>query len=257
MRVIAVLNQKGGVGKTTTVINLAAYLAKSGKKILIVDLDPQANATSGLGIDKTQLQNTVHRALINTDSQDDLIIKTTQDNLWILPSNSDLASAEVQLVAELNRENKLRTYLIKVQDKFDFVIIDCPPSVGLLTVNALAAATDIIIPLQTEYYAMEGLSQLLQLVQRVQRGLNPSLNTLGIVMTMFDSRTSLSGQVHSEIQKAFGNLVFNTVIPRNVRLAEAPSHGKPIMVYDKWSKGAKAYKNLSKEVMDRVSESIR
>jgi chromosome partitioning protein len=252
-RVISVLNQKGGVGKTTTAINLAACLAKSGKRVLLIDLDPQANATSGLGFDKLQLTKTTYQMLIENVKFDIVLTPSGQPNLWILPTNSDLAGAEVQLVSEMSRETKLREILVNKLNNFDVIFIDCPPSLGLLTINALTASTDIIIPVQSEYYAMEGLSQLIQIVQRVQQNLNPTLQILGVVITMFDSRTSLSTQVYDEIKRVFGDLVFETVIPRNVRLAEAPSHGKPIINYDKWSKGARAYKNLAKEVSKRVS----
>lgn len=252
-RIIAVLNQKGGVGKTTTALNLSAYLAKMGLKVLLIDLDPQANATSGLGIDKNGLKTSVYQALLEGLSLKEIIHKTDIDGLDILPSNSDLSGAEVQLANSEGRELKLKTILNDQEPGYDLIIIDCPPSLGLLTVNALAAATDMIIPVQSEYYAMEGLSQLLQIVQRVQQGINPTLQLLGVVLTMYDSRTSLSQQVHNEVSKTFGNLVFKTVIPRNVRLAEAPSYGKPIFLYDKWSKGARTYKSLAKEVKSRVS----
>jgi chromosome partitioning protein len=251
-RVIAVLNQKGGVGKTTTVINLSACLAKTGLKILIIDLDSQANATSGLGVDKLQLKKTIYKGLIENLSQNDIILSTAVKNLWLLPSSADLANAEVQMATMPNREKLLGDFLAHHQQPYDLIFIDCPPSLGLLTVNALVAATDVLIPVQTEYYAMEGLSQLLQVIQRVQQRANPSLQMLGVLMTMADSRTTLSRQVHNEIIKAFGNLVFETVIPRNIRLAEAPSYGQPITEYDKWSKGARAYKNLAKEVKQRV-----
>lgn len=253
-RVIAVINQKGGVGKTTTVINLATYLAKMGLKILLIDLDPQANATSGLGVDKLQLNKTIYHGLLEKTPEEELLITTQVDNLHLLPSNADLAGAEVRLAGmTTGRDRLLAEFLRHSQKNYDLILIDCPPSLGLLTINALVAATDVLIPLQAEYYAMEGLSQLLQVVQRVQQRANQTLQTLGIVITMYDSRTSLSHQVQAEIVKTFGNLVFKTVIPRNIRLAEAPSHGQPIAEYDKWSKGARAYKSLAKEVKDRVS----
>jgi len=251
-RVIAVLNQKGGVGKTTTSINLSVYLAKLGKKVLLIDLDPQGNATSGLGFDKLKLTQTTYTALLENTALSNVVQQTDIENVWLLPTNADLAGAEVQLATSVSREMHLRSLLQKNDFIYDLVLIDCPPSLGLLSVNALAASTDILIPVQTEYYAMEGLGQLIQIIQRVQQGLNPTLQILGVVMTMFDSRTSLSNQVHNEIKRVFGDLVFETVIPRNVRLAEAPSHGKPIYKYDKWSKGARAYKSLAKEVQDRV-----
>jgi chromosome partitioning protein len=252
-RIVAVLNQKGGVGKTTTVINLATYLAKMGLHILVIDLDPQGNATSGFGIDKLQLEKTIYQGLLENVPEDALLIDTTVSNLSLLPSNAELAGAEIRLASMDNRERLLSTFLGHSQHNYDLILIDCPPSLGLLTINALVAATDVLIPLQAEYYAMEGLSQLLQVIQRVQQTSNPSLQMLGVVMTMYDSRTTLSHQVHEEIIKTFGDLVFKTYIPRNVRLAEAPSHGQPIADYDKWSKGARAYKNLAKEVKNRVS----
>jgi len=253
-RVIAVLNQKGGVGKTTTAVNLAAYLAKGGQKVLLIDLDPQGNATSGLGIDKLTLEGTSYQALVDGASFESVAMQTNIPNVTLVPTNAELAGVEVQLVAVPNRETKLRDFLQSSSYTYDIVLIDCPPSLGLLTVNALTAATDVLIPVQTEYYAMEGLSQLIQVIQRVQQGLNPTLQILGVVMTMYDSRTTLSEQVKAEIIRVFGDLVFSTVIPRNVRLAEAPSHGKPIIEYDKWSKGARAYKSLAKEVKSRVSQ---
>jgi chromosome partitioning protein len=252
-RIISVLNQKGGVGKTTTVINLAAYLAKLGLKILVIDLDPQGNTTSGLGIDKLGLTKNIYQALIEGTKVDSLIINTSQASLSLVPTNTDLAGAEVQLATDKNMDTKLRDVLQASQQQYDLVFIDCPPSLGLLSINALVASTDVIIPVQTEYYAMEGLSQLIQVIDRIQAQLNPTLQILGVLMTMYDSRTSLSSQVHEEIKRVFGELVFDTLIPRNVRLAEAPSHGQPIWQYDKWSKGARAYKSLAKEVQNRVS----
>lgn len=251
-RVIAVLNQKGGVGKTTTTVNVAAYLAKSGKNVLIIDLDPQGNATSGLGVDKLQLFGSTYNALVDSAAFETVAMTTAFENITLIPTNADLAATEIQLVGVPSRETRLREFLQKSPQHFDVVLIDCPPSLGLLTINALAAATDVLIPVQTEYYAMEGLGQLIQVIQRVQQGLNPTLQILGVVMTMYDGRTTLSEQVKNEIIRVFGDLVFKTVIPRNVRLAEAPSHGKPIVIYDKWSKGARAYKNLTKELKQRI-----
>jgi chromosome partitioning protein len=253
-RVIAVLNQKGGVGKTTTAVNVAAYMAKSGLNVLLMDFDPQGNATSGLGVDKLQIIGTSYGAMVEGHSFTSVAINTDIRNLTLIPTNADLAGVEIQLVAAPNRELKLRDFLHTCPPEYDVIIIDCPPSLGLLTVNALAASTDVLIPVQTEYYAMEGLSQLIQVIQRVQQGLNPTLQILGVVMTMFDSRTTLSEQVRNEIIRVFGDLVFKTVIPRNVRLAEAPSYGKPIMDYDKWSKGSRAYKSLTKELINRIEK---
>jgi chromosome partitioning protein len=250
-QVIAVLNQKGGVGKTTTTINLGAYLAKSGKNVLIVDFDPQGNATSGLGINKNALQATIYDALFKKVGAEHVVQETSVPNLFILPANPSLASAEVELVSQLQREQMLKEVLASLS--YDVILIDCPPSLGLLTVNALTAAQHLLIPVQAEYYALEGLSQLLSTVQRVRAGLNPQLDLLGVVVTMYDGRTSLSEQVYNELTKHFSDKVLKTIIPRNVRLAEAPSHGKPIADHDKWSKGARAYKALSKEILRRIS----
>ncbi|MEK7472020.1 MAG: ParA family protein [Patescibacteria group bacterium] len=248
---IAVLNQKGGVGKTTSVINLASYLGKLGKQVTIVDFDPQGNATSGLGVDKEGLGSTIYDIVINGDSLTDALLETRFENIYLLPTNQQLAGAEVELASADDREQKLKEAL-KDHDT-DFVLIDCPPSLGLLTINALVAADFVLIPVQSEYYALEGLSQLITVIQRVRESFNQDLKILGIVLTMADSRTSLADQVEAEVRKHFADLVFKTVIPRNVRLAEAPSHGRPISEHDRWSKGAKAYKNLTKEILSRVS----
>lgn len=249
-QIIAVLNQKGGVGKTTTTVNVGAYLAKAGKSVLIVDFDPQGNATSGLGLDKHGLNATVYDVLFKKTGAEHVVQETGVDGLYILPANPNLAAAEVELVSELQREHALKEALASLS--YDVVLIDCPPSLGLLTINALTAANQLLIPVQAEYYALEGLSQLLTVVQRVRAGLNPGLNLMGVVVTMFDSRTSLSDQVYAELGKHFGDKVMKTIIPRNVRLAEAPSHGKSIAEHDKWSKGARAYKSLSKEMLGRM-----
>lgn len=249
---IAVLNQKGGVGKTTSVINLASYLGKSGKQITVVDFDPQGNATSGLGVNKEGLSSTIYDIVINKDNLIDALIETRFENISLLPTNQQLAGAEVELASSNNREFKLKEAL--KDHETDFVLIDCPPSLGLLTINALVAADYVLIPVQSEYYALEGLSQLITVIQRVRESLNQELKILGVVLTMADSRTSLADQVEAEVRKHFTDLVFKTVIPRNVRLAEAPSHGRPISEHDKWSKGAKAYKSLSKEMLSRVND---
>lgn len=248
--IIAILNQKGGVGKTTTAINLGAYLAKSDKRVLLVDLDPQGNATSGLGLDKNILNETMYDVLFNHQAAPNIVHETEFENLQILPANQNLAGAEVQLVSTLQRELQLRQVL--EQFDHDYILIDCPPSLGLLTINALSAATHVLIPVQAEYFALEGLSQLLNVVERVQNAINPDLSILGVLLTMYDSRNSLSEQVKDELTKHFGNALFTTQVPRNVRLAEAPSFGRPISEHDKWSKGARAYKSLAKEVMKRV-----
>lgn len=248
-KVIAVLNQKGGVGKTTTTINLGSYLAKAGKRVLVVDLDPQGNATSGLGIDKTVLNATMYDALFDHAGASKMVLTTEYDNVQILPANQNLAGAEVQLVSALQRELQLRQVL--EQFDHDYILVDCPPSLGLLTINALSAADQVLIPVQAEYYALEGLSQLLNVIERVQNAINPNLGILGVVITMYDERNSLSKNVKDELAKHFGDALFTTLIPRNVRLAEAPSYGRPIGEHDKWSKGARAYKSLAKEVMKR------
>lgn len=249
---IAILNQKGGVGKTTTAINLGAYLSKRGKSVLIVDLDPQGNASSGLGLDKQNLDATMYDVLFNTADLESVSKDTAIAGLRVAPTSQVLAAAEVDLAQEDRREYRLKDALAK--SVYDFILIDCPPSLGLLTINALTAATHVLVPVQAEYYALEGLSQLLSVIQRVHQGLNDKLELLGVVVTMYDARTALSDQVVEELKKHFGTKLFSTIIPRNVRLAEAPSHGKSIMEHDKWSKGARAYKQLAKEVENRVSK---
>lgn len=243
------MNQKGGVGKTTTTINLAAYLARNGKSVLVCDIDPQGNSTSGLGLDKQTLTATLYDVLLSQVDVRKSIIKV-KSKIHILPSNSDLAGAEIQLVNTDKREFQLQRVLAGLD--YDFILIDCPPSLGLLTVNALTAANDVLIPVQAEYYALEGLSQLLSVIQHVRNTLNPHINILGVVITMFDSRNSLSEQVKKELKNHFGDKLFKTVIPRNVRLAEAPSFGKTIAEHDKWSKGARAYKSLAKEMEEKI-----
>ncbi len=248
--IIAIFNQKGGVGKTTTTINLAAFLARGGKSVLVCDIDPQGNTTSGFGIDKNSLSATLYDVLFLRAEANKVVQKTSTKNVFLLPSNAQLAGAEVELVQQPNREYCLKQVLDQLD--YDYILIDCPPSLGLLTINALTAAQHVLIPVQAEYYAMEGLSQLLSVVQHVRSGLNTSLNILGLVITLYDKRISLAGQVRSELQRHFGEKLFDTVIPRNIRLAEAPSFGKTIAEHDKWSKGARAYKNLAKEVESRL-----
>jgi chromosome partitioning protein len=248
-RIIAVLNQKGGVGKTTTAINVAAYLARHGESVLIVDLDPQGNATSGLGIEFGPEEHGTYQSMLGERKTMD-VVKSASDTLHVLPTDGRLAALEVELVDMEHRETALKRALEGLD--YDYIFIDCPPALSLLTINALTAADSLLIPVQAEYYALEGLSQLLGVVQMVRGGLNPDLELLGVVMTMHDSRTSLSDQVKAEVERHFGDKVFDIVVPRNVRLAEAPSHGKHIFEHDKWSKGAKAYKSLAKEVHKRA-----
>lgn len=251
-RVIAVANQKGGVAKTTTAVNLSSCLVESGKRVLLVDLDPQGNATSGIGIHKQKLSKCIYDVLINDVPIENIIQKTDIKNLMVAPARIELAGAEIELVSQISREGKLKAALSAVRDKFDFVFIDCPPSLGLLTLNALTAATDVLIPIQCEYYALEGLTLLMNTLERVRKHLNPKLNILGALLTMFDARTNLSIQVVEEVKKYFRQKVFQTIIPRNVRLGEAPSHGKPIVLYDGRSRGAEVYRDLAKEVLERV-----
>jgi len=246
----AVVNQKGGVGKTTTTVNLAAYLATFGKKVLLIDIDPQSNASVGLGVDRSQIERCLYNILIENAPIAEVIIKSSIANLDVLPSTPRLAGAEVELVAVEAREHKLKSALAAVKGNYDLLVIDCPPSLSLLTVNALTAADEVIIPIQCEYYALEGISQLTHSLELVRESLNPALKIRGIVLTMFDPRTLLSSQVAEEARKYFGSKVFKTVIPRNVRLAEAPSFGQPIIFYDPGSKGAEAYENLCREVLD-------
>ncbi len=249
-KVIAIANQKGGVGKTTTAVNLSSCLAYKGKKVLIIDIDPQGNTTSGLGVDKKNIIKSIYDVLINEENIENVIADTVVDNLKLCPSNIQLAGAEVELVSVISRETRMKVALEGIRDKFDFIIIDCPPSLGLLTVNALTAADTVLVPIQCEYYALEGLSQLMNTVKLVQRHLNTSLDVEGVVLTMFDARTNLSIQVVEEVKKYFKNKVYRTIIPRNVRLSEAPSYGLPIILYDPRSKGAECYLELAEEVIE-------
>ena len=252
-KIIAFSNQKGGVGKTTTCVNMAAYLAIAGKKTLIIDIDPQGNATTGLGFSKSEIKASIYNAMI--EPEDYLVIsvalKTQVENLDLLPANIDLAGADVELVYVKNRESVLKNILAKVKDYYDFILIDCPPSLGLLTINALVASDSVIVPIQSEYYAMEGLSQLMNTIKLVIKHLNEKLRIEGVVLTMNDNRAIISRQITSEIKKFFGKRVYDTVIPRNIRLAEAPSHGVPIMLHDTRCSGAKAYLALTEEFLAR------
>lgn len=251
---IAIINQKGGVGKTTTAVNLGMFLARNGKRVLLLDLDPQGNATSGLGFDKEQIKGCVYNVLIDGVSIHRIKKETRHGKLHLAPASINLAAAEVELVSQLAREHKLKNALLEVDDLYDYILIDNPPSLGLLTVNGLVAADSVLIPVQAEYYALEGLGQLLSTIKRVRSSLNTNLDLLGVLVTMYDKRTILSRQVESELKKHFGNRVFDAVIPRNIRLAEAPSYGKSIVDYDKFSKGSIAYKNLAKEVIERTKD---
>lgn len=250
-KIIAIVNQKGGVGKTTTSINVAAQLASSKASVLLVDLDPQGNATSGLGLPKEQAKYTTYDILCEGVSLSDAVQETHVAQLFVVPANANLAGAEVELVSTARREFVLQKALANAT--YDYIIIDCPPSLGLLTINALTAANQVLIPVQAEYYALEGLSQLLNTIQAVRGSTNTQLELLGIVLTMFDKRNSLSDQVQAEVQNYFGDKLFKTLIPRNVRLAEAPSYGRTIYEHDKWSKGARAYKTLATEIRNRLS----
>lgn len=253
-RTIAIFNQKGGVGKTTTNVNLSAGLGKLGKKVLVIDIDPQGNSSSGLGINKNHLEYSIYDVLINDLDTHKAIIKTDFDNLHILPATVELAGAEIELTSKNQREVKLKKKIEEVKEDYDYIFIDCPPSLGLLSINALAASDSVLIPIQCEYYALEGVSQLMNTIQLVKRGLNPNLEIEGVVLSMFDGRNNLSIQVVDEAKKYFRGKVYTTLIPRNVRLAEAPSYGLPIMEYDLKSRGAEAYLDLAQEFIDYTEE---
>ena len=252
--VVANANQNGGVGKTTTAINLSATLAEAGQKVLAVDFDPQGNETSGLGVEKEAVEKTVYELIVGECELEDCLIKEIQPNLDLLPSNVNLAGAEIELLEMENKEGILRYYLDKIKDNYDFVIIDCPPSLSLLTVNALTASNTVLVPIQCEYYALEGLNQVLKTIKLVKKKLNPSLEMEGVVFTMYDSRTNLSQQVVESVKSALNENIYDTIIPRNVRLAEAPSYGMPITVYDSKSAGAEKYRMLAAEVISRGEE---
>lgn len=250
-RIIAVANQKGGVGKTTTAINLAACLSEKGKKVLLIDMDPQGNATSGIGVDKTELEYTIYDLMIGESSIGDCIIKNVYKDMDLIPTSVDLAAAEIELIGVERKEFILKDEIDFIKDSYDFIIIDCPPALSMLTINAMTTADSVIVPIQCEYYALEGLSQLMHTINLVSERLNPTLDIEGIVFTMFDGRTNLSNQVVENVRYNMGNNVYDSVIPRNVRLAEAPSYGMPIIQYDPKSTGAEAYMALADEVINK------
>lgn len=250
-KIIAIANQKGGVGKTTTAINLSAALAEQGKKVLVIDTDPQGNTTSGFGLEKNELENTIYELLLGDSSVEECIVREENSGVYILPANVNLAAVEVELIDTDKKEFILKREIDWVKDKYDFLIIDCPPSLSLLTINALTTADTVLVPIQCEYYALEGLSQLIHTVNLVKSRLNPELDMEGVVFTMYDARTNLSEDVVSNVKSALKQHIFDTIIPRNIRLAEAPSHGLPVNLYDPKSAGAEAYQSLAKEVIKK------
>lgn len=255
-KVIAVFNQKGGVGKTTTNVNLSACIAEKGKKVCVIDIDPQGNTTSGLGIDKNILENTIYDIIIEEVNIKEAIVTTEYENLHLIPSSVQLAGAEIELTGMQNREIKLKKAIDEIKEEYDYIFIDCPPSLGLLTINSLAAVDSVLIPIQCEYYALEGVSQLMNTIQLIKKNLNPKLEVQGVVLSMFDGRTNLSIQVVDEVKNYFKGKVYTTIIPRNVRLAEAPSFGQPVIYYDIRSKGAEAYTDLAEEFLDLEEDVI-
>jgi chromosome partitioning protein len=256
-RIIAVVNQKGGVGKTTTTVNLSACLAEMGKRVLLVDIDPQGNSSSGLGIDRKKVKTSVYDVILDDVSPLQAMLPSSVESLFVVPATIDLAGAEIELVPRISRENRLKRALDPIRDEFDFIIMDCPPSLGLLTINALTAADSILIPIQCEYYALEGLTALMDTYKLVREGLNQELEIEGVLLTMFDGRTNLSIQVADEVKRFFRGKVYRSVVARNVRLSEAPSHGLPISQYDPKSKGAEAYAELAREVLEHDEERVR
>lgn len=253
-RAIAIANQKGGVGKSTTAINLSACLAEKGQKVLTIDIDPQGNTTSGLGIEKEEIENTIYELLIGECDLEDCIMETAFEHLYLIPSNVNLAGAEIELIGLDHKEYILKEQIDKIRDQYDYIIIDCPPALSMLTINAMTTANTILVPIQCEYYALEGLSQLMHTIELVQERLNPDLEIEGIVFTMYDARTNLSLQVVENVKNNLHQSIYKTIIPRNVRLAEAPSHGLPINIYDPKSAGAESYRLLAQEVMHREDE---